>query len=260
MYVPKIIDLIFSTNCNQKCYHCYFKDTSNEELTFDIDKLNILKDITCKRINISGGEPGLINNLPDIIHWLKSNDFYVSLLSNGLVRKKFPEIINIVDSYQEHLVYRIIQGKLHKFYDMPLLTQSNSKNVIILLPETLLFLEKNPKFFLLRNRKNILWKLYNVKNTDFPIDSDYYDRVKKLLYNNQIYMPNGLTTTDFELSRKTCSENFNRLTIRFDNNKIYHCAYCLHISNYLPLCRDNLISPNFGITDYCNTCFSFTNE
>ena len=62
-------------------------------LTVDMDflrkHLDYLKDYKV-RINLLGGEPGLIKNLDDVINEIKKYpNFVVSVLSNSFIRKRY---------------------------------------------------------------------------------------------------------------------------------------------------------------------------
>ena len=50
------------------------------------------------RVNLLGGEPGLIKNLDEVISEIKKNPNHVcSVLSNSFVRKRYPHILEDKD-------------------------------------------------------------------------------------------------------------------------------------------------------------------
>lgn len=72
--------------CNLSCDHCFSQKSKNK---FDISKLdlyiNIFKDLGVKKIDLSGGEPLLFNDLPKLCTALKENDIPFTVTSSGFV-------------------------------------------------------------------------------------------------------------------------------------------------------------------------------
>ena len=97
------IDFFLSMSCNKNCHYCTSYTLEMRNLTVDMDflrkVLGYLKQYKI-RVNLLGGEPGLIKNLNEVIAEIKKNPNHVcSVLSNSFVRKKYawiledPEII-----------------------------------------------------------------------------------------------------------------------------------------------------------------------
>ncbi len=87
-------------SCNLKCQYCkIIKTELPKELTIDewIEAMDVLEDIGIKFVNIAGGEPTVLEDLPRLIKHLSSNtkmDF--SIVSNSLFGAKKAE--DLVDA------------------------------------------------------------------------------------------------------------------------------------------------------------------
>ena len=91
------IDFFLSMSCNKNCHYCTSYTLEMRNLTVDMDflrkTLRFLKDYKV-RVNLLGGEPGLIKNLDEVISEIKKNPNHVcSVLSNSFVRKRYPHIL-----------------------------------------------------------------------------------------------------------------------------------------------------------------------
>ena len=97
------IDFFLSMSCNKNCHYCTSYTLEMRNLTVDMTFLKTcleyLKDYKV-RINLLGGEPGLIKNLREVINEIKKYpNFVCSVLSNSFVRKRYPEILEDKDIY-----------------------------------------------------------------------------------------------------------------------------------------------------------------
>ena len=103
----RAIDFFLSMSCNKDCHYCTSYTLEMRNLTVDMDflrkVLGYLKNYKV-RVNLLGGEPGLIKNLDEVIAEIKKNDnFIVSVLSNSFIRKRYPHILEDKDIlYVEH--------------------------------------------------------------------------------------------------------------------------------------------------------------
>lgn len=72
--------------CNLSCDHCFSQKSQNK---FDISNLElyikIFKDLGVKKIDLSGGEPLLFNDLPILCNALNVNDIPFTITSSGFV-------------------------------------------------------------------------------------------------------------------------------------------------------------------------------
>jgi len=83
------VDLMLNRKCNTHCIFCYMHGLKDFNDDFNI--INIKKtldkgaEIGYKELYISGGEPTLNNNLPDIISYAKKKGFNsIKIMTNGL--------------------------------------------------------------------------------------------------------------------------------------------------------------------------------
>lgn len=77
--------LAFSTThlCDLNCNPCYLSKRDNYNFPLE-DMKRIISGFNGKQIRLSGGEPTLREDLPQIIEYIVKNDKYPTLLTNGL--------------------------------------------------------------------------------------------------------------------------------------------------------------------------------
>lgn len=85
---PEYIQLYPTTRCNQKCSFCFNKKNgSNINLSYGnaLQLLSILSDFGIKAIDIMGGEPFLLQWMPDFIETALNKTFMVNISTNGSI-------------------------------------------------------------------------------------------------------------------------------------------------------------------------------
>ena len=118
-YPGKVCSVIFLSKCNFRCGYCH-----NPELVFDIDLPEIKEEEVMKVLDerkgfidgvcITGGEPTLHKELPDLIRKIRGLGFKVKLDTNGsnpkmlqdLIEKRLVDFIamdvkNVFERYEE---------------------------------------------------------------------------------------------------------------------------------------------------------------
>lgn len=84
--LPKL-DLNITNRCNFRCIHCCFNsgETTLPEFSFEKIKeiLKEFKTLGGERIDITGGEPLLRSDLPEIIKLGKDLNLKIELVTNG---------------------------------------------------------------------------------------------------------------------------------------------------------------------------------
>ena len=92
---------MITNKCNLRCSYCNYPLIKTKELNIEeIDTLfNNLKQIGIKRLGISGGEPMVRKDLPEIINLAHSKGFFVSLNSNMLLYDRYKGKLNNVDYF-----------------------------------------------------------------------------------------------------------------------------------------------------------------
>ena len=101
----KLSDLIVTDICNMNCPFCiasYMINTEHQYLTIDMLENTIIplyksKGIT--HVGISGGEPSIHPELPQICKILKENGFQINIASNGANK----EILKQCDPYINYI-------------------------------------------------------------------------------------------------------------------------------------------------------------
>ena len=93
--------------CNLTCKHCYITDKNPIDSPFDKLK-EIIKDfyeLQGVKLVLTGGEPLLYSHLKELLLYLKDIPLIKVLLSNGVLIKKSPELIDLLrDNYFEVFV------------------------------------------------------------------------------------------------------------------------------------------------------------
>lgn len=77
--------------CNLKCVMCdIWKEQDKEELTLGQLKnlFRQLKDLKCKNINLTGGEPLLRKDISEIVSYAKKLGMHITLFTNGVLLNK----------------------------------------------------------------------------------------------------------------------------------------------------------------------------
>ena len=241
------IDFFLSMSCNKNCHYCTSYTLEMRNLTVDMDflrkVLGYLKNYKV-RVNLLGGEPGLIKNLDEVIAEIKKNDNHVcSVLSNSFVRKKYPWILedkeilyvehNILDWYEHEVT------KLGNYGDFVPENNMNNYNVVVKTPNYFKYRHKYPEIVKKLDHKNTMWKAFNGRSAEFTdiIQAD-------------------------EIDRKMCAAFPMVPVIDFEKRHIVHCskkfANNTELSKTFDLTQENIDKMmNFQLfkyENYCKTC------
>lgn len=258
------VQLTLTKSCNQKCYYC---DVFDEQriVTVDLDFLKYV--LNCHPNNtfveLSGGEPGLIENIDEVfkICYNHKNVKGIQLMSNGLMRKNNFDWMDKV-SYYEHLIYDIEEKEIKKFYDLDFIERPNIKYVIVTTEKTTKSLVNNWKHF--NFNKNMFWfKLMNPKTHNFFQYSEELIKLFQLVGdNNSIKMINfSKNKISLNFNRNLCSKFPPQPSIDFETKEIVHCATILMKGERRPFTRENIelnLKGKLFLNDSsCNNCFTF---
>lgn len=86
MEVPNSVCWNITKNCNDNCLFCY-RDQESEDLNFD-DRIKVI-DLVAKsgirKLTFAGGEPLLIPEIKELIHYAKCKGLLVSMTTNGIL-------------------------------------------------------------------------------------------------------------------------------------------------------------------------------
>ena len=241
------IDFFLSMSCNKNCHYCTSYTLEMRNLTVDMDflrkTLGYLKNYKV-RVNLLGGEPGLIKNLDDVINEIKKYpNFVCSVLSNSFVRKRYPHILEDKDIlYVEHNIldwYDHEVTKLGNYGDFVPENDFNNYNVVVRTPNYYKYKHKYPDIIKKLDHKNTMWKAFNGRSPEFT------DVIQAA-----------------EIDRKMCAAFPMVPVIDFEKRHIVHCskkfANNKELSKTFDLTQENIDKMmNFRLfkyENYCKTC------
>jgi len=236
------VDFYLSKSCNKSCYYCTAWTLEMRNLEVDLDFLKYT--LECFKghktlIQLLGGEPGLIKNLKEVVDMIKEYpEFKVSILSNSLIRRKHPWVLEDPEIYyQEHLVLDFHEDKIEKLgnYDFFTKNNLNNYNIIIKTPGYFQY-EKNFEISDKINHDNTFLKPYNSRSPSYDI-----------------------TKQESLLTRKICSKFPMVPVIDFEIKKLRHCSKkFIDGSRHFDITPENIHKMMtfelFEFESYCDTC------
>jgi hypothetical protein len=235
------VDFYLSKSCNKSCYYCTAWTLEMRNLTVDMEFLKKTLDYLSPyktRICILGGEPGLIKNLKEVIEEIKKYDnFVIQVLSNSLIRKFYPWILEDPEIiYIEHLVLDFYEDRIEKLgnYDFFEENNKNNYNLIIETPNYFKYREKYDLSILDHN--NTEFKEFNSRSPTFDVKEQ---------------AP--------ELDRRICARFPMVPVVDFELQKIRHCSRkVINGSRQFEITKENVNKMmNFDLfqfESYCGTC------
>ena len=240
------IDFFLSMSCNKNCHYCTSYTLEMRNLTVDMDflkqTLGYLKNYKV-RVNLLGGEPGLIKNLDEVISEVKKNPNHVcSVLSNSFVRKRYPHILEDKDIlYIEHNILDWYEHEVTKLGNFDYISENdlNNYNVVVRTPNFFKYKDKYPEVMKKLDHKNTMWKAFNGRSPEFT---------------DIVQAP--------EIDRKMCAAFPMVPVIDFEKRHIVHCskkfANNTELSKTFDLTQENIDKMmNFRLfkyENYCKTC------
>jgi organic radical activating enzyme len=240
------IDFFLSMSCNKNCHYCTSYTLEMRNLTVDMDflrqTLGYLKKYKV-RVNLLGGEPGLIKNLDEVISEIKKNPNHVcSVLSNSFVRKRYPHILKDKDIlYVEHNILDWYEDEVKKLGNFDYVPENdfNNYNVVVRTPNYFKYKDKYPEVIKKLDHKNTMWKAFNGRSPEFT------DVIQAA-----------------EIDRKMCASFPMVPVIDFEKRHIVHCskkfANNKELSKTFDLTQENIDKMmNFRLfkyENYCKTC------
>ena len=240
------IDFFLSMSCNKNCHYCTSYTLEMRNLTVDMDflkqTLGYLKNYKV-RVNLLGGEPGLIKNLDEVISEIKKNPNHVcSVLSNSFVRKRYPHILEDKDIlYVEHNILDWYEDEVKKLGNFDYVPENdfNNYNVVVRTPNYFKYKDKYPEVIKKLDHKNTMWKAFNGRSPEFT------DVIQAA-----------------EIDRKMCASFPMVPVIDFEKRHIVHCskkfANNKELSKTFDLTQENIDKMmNFRLfkyENYCKTC------
>ena len=242
----RAIDFFLSMSCNKDCHYCTSYTLEMRNLTVDMNFLKMcleyLKNYKV-RINLLGGEPGLIKNLDEVINEIKKYpNFVCSVLSNSFVRKRYPHILEDKDIlYVEHNILDWYEDEVKKLGNFDYISENdkNNFNVVVRTPNYFKYKDKYPEVLEKLNHKNTMWKAFNGRSPEFT------DVIQAE-----------------EIDRKMCAAFPQVPVIDFEKRHIVHCskkfANNKELSKTFDLTQENIDKMMnwqlFKYENYCKTC------
>jgi len=242
----RAIDFFLSMSCNKDCHYCTSYTLEMRNLTVDMDFLKMcleyLKNYKV-RINLLGGEPGLIKNLDEVINEIKKYpNFICSVLSNSFIRKRYPHILEDKDIlYVEHNILDWYEDEVKKLGNFDYVSENdkNNFNVVVRTPNYFKYKDKYPEVLEKLNHKNTMWKAFNGRSPEFT------DVIQAE-----------------EIDRKMCAAFPQVPVIDFEKRHIVHCskkfANNKELSKTFDLTQENIDKMMnwqlFKYENYCKTC------
>lgn len=238
------VDFYLSKSCNKSCYYCTAWTLQMRNLDVNMDFLRHTLDCLAPyktKINLLGGEPGLIKNLDEVIAEIrKYPNFVVSVLSNSFVRKRYPHILEDPEIYYvEHLVLDFHEDRIEKLGNHPFIPANDLNNYNLII--------KTPNYFKYRENFDLseidhdqtILKEYNARSPEYDIDDQ---------------AP--------EIDRKLCAKFPSVPVFDFEIQKIRHCSKkVINGSRQFEITRDNIKKMmNFDLfeyEEYCKKCTEF---
>lgn len=239
----RTVDFYLSKSCNKSCHYCTAWTLEMRNLNVDMDFLRTILDGLSPyktRICLLGGEPGLIKNLDEVIAEIKKHkNLIVQVLSNSLVRKFYPHILEDPEIiYLEHLVLDFYEDKIEKLgnYDFFNENDKNNYNLIIETPGYFDYKDKHDLSYLIH--KNTEFKEYNSRSPDFFSDHKI------------IQAP--------EIDRRICAKFPQVPVFDFEIKKIRHCSRkVINGSRQFDVTKENIEKMmNYELFEYENYCKS----
>lgn len=170
--IVEIINLGITEACNLRCKHCYLGAGSAKENELTTEEITLLiddaKKLGLKRLNITGGEPFLRNDLFEIVKYAIKSKISVCILTNGtliteniaeeLGRQRDVEVQISVDGAREN-VHDAVRGLGSFRKAISAISLLRQKNVPVILSLTILKhnIEDMEKFVLLASSLGVEW-------------------------------------------------------------------------------------------------------
>lgn len=235
------VDFYLTKSCNKSCHYCTAWTKEMRNLTVDLEflrnTLELFKPYKT-RINLLGGEPGLVKNLREVIDMIQEYDnFIVEVLSNSVVRKRYPWVLedpSII--YVEHLVLDFYEDRIEKLgrFDFLPPNDNNNYNLIIMTPNYMKYKHKYNLISL--NHENTIFKEYNSRSPDYVAEKQ-----------------------EPELKRRICAAFPMVPVIDFEERLIRHCSKkVINGSRRFEITKENIDKMmNFELfeyEDYCKKC------
>lgn len=279
------LGIISTHKCNQTCYYCNNYDinyNSNDIINIDLDYLKYSLDLFNRNginnlyIEISGGEPGLISNIHELIEMLYSLKYIkkIDILSNGLIRKNHSLLLNEYKLLTciEHPCLNINNKTINYFYDDITFFNNNYDNINQLLVLDEITIDSLINYFDyykelgLFDTNNIYFKIITPKTSVISEQlrdkyNIFYDKLKNIYNTTDSFIFTDYVFINRKISnniKNVCSKISSMQFIDLDSKKIGLCSMDIDKSEYFDI-NDSTISKTikgllFNLNDSTSCC------
>lgn len=193
--------LMATYKCNWDCPYCITNTHSQPDVT-DEDILFKLNEIQPNsEVSLSGGEPGLISkeNMEIIFNHLLEKNCKISVNTNGLFFKKYPEYNSLIDDYLYHFSENLDLTKDHY------------------IPEI--------------NKEKITFMIV-VTNENYSRLDAFLEKYKEITFSIFAATKNNLNDERYILSKRNSFEIYKKYKDRLDPDSIkYLLLTCIHVEH-----------------------------
>lgn len=271
------IHTILTPKCNKNCHYCDRKIVVGDTDTITIDIDNLLSKFSYFKddnlyVELSGGEPGLVSNLEEVIAALQEQKYVdkIYLLSNGLIRKTMPEVIPMVDYYYEHLILDINDKKIDKFYDdLDFDYKDNRYCIVVTTTNTLKSIMNNFDYYndIGLFGDNIIYKMLINKTETSIVNSELFGDFYKLITGNSTNINRSLGLVDrfffsekeLNIKRSYCGIMAYNLFLDIEKDVLGHCSLYYSRSKCVSINEENINKLKshklFKKEKYCDVCY-----
>lgn len=239
------VDFYLTKSCNKSCWYCtaWTKEMRNlnVDMKFLSETLDYMKDYKV-RICLLGGEPALVHNLYDVINEIKKHHNLIpQVMSNGLIRSRYPEILEDPDViYMEHLVLDFHENRIEKLAKHDFLSENDNNNYNVII--------KTPSYY--KYRENFDLTYIDHDNTQFKTFNGRAPGFDSLLETLE-QAP--------EIDRRICAAFPSVPVIDFELQKIRHCSKkAINGSRTFEITKHNIDKmfnfELFNYESYCKRC------
>lgn len=239
------LDFYLTKSCNKSCWYCTAWTKEMRNLNVDMRFLKKTLEYLSPykvRICLLGGEPALVHNLQEVIDEIKKHKNLVpQVMSNGLVRNRYPQILKDPDViYMEHLVLDFHEDRIEKLAKHDFLPENDDNNYNVVI--------KTPAYY--KYRKKFDLSYIDHDNTQFKTFNGRAPGFDNLLEE---------TKQAPEIDRRICAAFPSVPVIDFELQKIRHCSKkVINGSNTFEMTKENVDKmfnfELFNYESYCETC------
>ena len=261
------IGFILTYRCDKACNYCKLPNVQYDPDGVQLRFLErVLEDLPKPmRVEISGGEPGMVSNIDDVLNIIDSSDkiLHIDILSNGRIRNytKLNQLKKL-DRYKEHVNVEDIG----KNYDEKLPLE-----YIVVLEDKIMNMDITPYL-----SYPVEWKFITPK-VEYPTDEyvekaiNFYKQfdpakthpftINKNKYHLEKTIHQYMLRNKAHVERACCAHLPERMFIEFPTKTIGHCSMNVCESSKQPYSKQTLWKALSGLVfskeSHCANCYKY---